>query len=93
MTTTTPDHPPPHAQSGACAYLLHVLLQEAERRQSGFIGGVIDGVVNDHRSIPGNLPEKPLVDAIFGETLRILRHANEPFGPPALEPAPKPAAA
>ena len=87
-TETSP--PPPHAQAGACAYLLHVLLQDAERRQAGFIGAVIAGVVRDHQSIPADIPEKSLVDAIFTETLRILRHANEPFGPPALEPAPRP---
>lgn len=92
MTTKTPPtpEPQPNAQAGACAYLLHFLLQDAERRQAGYIGGVIASVMKDHRSIPVDLAEKPLVDAIFTETLRILKHAHEPFEKAPLEPAPRP---
>ena len=63
-----------NAQVGAMAYLLHALLQEAERQNRGFIDQVIEGAVDDHKGIPAGTPDKPFV----GDTdPRAPRHAAE----------------
>jgi hypothetical protein len=82
----------PNAQTGACAYLLHILLKEAEQRHSGFIDAAIQDVVDDLQGIPADLPDKPFVDAVFKETLQILQHVRAPGALPDLPPPPKPRA-
>ena len=79
-----------NAQVGATAYLLHQLLQEAERQNRGFIDKVIEGAVDDHKGIPADIPDKPFVDAVFAEALQILRRSQAAFELPELPPAPRP---
>jgi hypothetical protein len=85
-----PIEPTQIAQLGACTYLMHVLLEEAERRQSGFIRKTLDRVVKDHEGIPSDLTDKPFVDAVFAETLRMLQRADPASTLPELPPAPRP---
>lgn len=79
-----------NAQAGAMAYVLHALLQEAERKNSGFIGRLIEAAVDDHKGIPADVPDKPFVDAVFAETLQMLRRAQASPELPELPPAPRP---
>jgi hypothetical protein len=78
-----------NAQLGACTYLLHVLLEEAERRQSGFIRNTVDRVLKDHEGIPPDVPDKAFVDSVLSEALSILRRASA-GALPELPPAPRP---
>lgn len=79
-------------QLGTCTYLLHVLLQEAERRQNGFVRETIENVLKDHASIPADAPDRRFVDALFSEILDTLRRADPASALPELPPAPRPRA-
>lgn len=79
-----------NAQLGACTYLMHVLLEEMERRQGGFLRTTIQHVVNDHAGIPADVPDKPFVDSVFAEILNMLRRADSASALPEIPPAPKP---
>ena len=44
--------PVQNTQLGACTYLLHVLLREAEQRQSGFVRATKPGTPRPLMSVP-----------------------------------------
>jgi len=79
-----------NAQLGACTYLMHMLLEEMERRQEGFVRTTIARVVQDHAGIPEDAPDKLFVDSVFSEVLNILRRADPANALPELPPAPRP---
>ncbi|SCK51732.1 Cupin-like domain-containing protein [Variovorax sp. HW608] len=81
------------AQLGASIYLLHALLEQAERQQGGFVRATIERVLKDHAGIPGDAPDKPFVDAVFSEILDMLRRADPAGALPEMPPAPRPRAA
>jgi hypothetical protein len=78
-----------NAQLGACTYLVHVLLEEAERSRNGFVRTTIERVMRDHQGLPADVPDRSFVDSVLAETLNILRRAD-PATLPELPPAPRP---
>ncbi|BDB24322.1 hypothetical protein Tamer19_16250 [Cupriavidus sp. TA19] len=60
---------------GACAYLLHLLLQRAEASQPGFLDDLIRGVAADRAGMP-DVPEREQALPVFDEALRMLEFAN-----------------
>ncbi|MBO9649094.1 MAG: hypothetical protein J7605_11315 [Variovorax sp.] len=79
-------------QLGACTYLLHLLLEDAERRQRGFVRATIEHVLRDHAGIPEDVPDRPFVDALFSEILDMLRRVDPASALPEMPPAPRPPA-
>lgn len=68
-----------NAKADACAYLLTMLLQRLESKQSGFIEEMIDGVEGDRNSLPDQVEDRPHIESIFDEALTLLKRANTPF--------------
>ncbi|CAG2132945.1 hypothetical protein [Cupriavidus numazuensis] len=61
---------------GACAYLLHMLLQRAEQRQPGLLDELIGGVTADRDAVRAQAAAPAGVEAVFAETLRMLEVAS-----------------
>ncbi|CAG2134137.1 hypothetical protein LMG31506_01311 [Cupriavidus yeoncheonensis] len=61
---------------GACAYLIHMLLQRAEQCQPGLLDSLLGGVSADRDAVRAQGAAPAGVDAIFAETLRMLELAS-----------------
>jgi hypothetical protein len=75
MTSSTPG-PTDEARLGACVYILHMLLQRAERQQPGCLDDMIGGVTADRDSVRAQMSHQGGTD-VFDEALRMLQLANE----------------
>jgi hypothetical protein len=78
MSTSQPE-PDYKVRTDACVYLLHMLVQRREHDQPGYLAKVIQGVESDQQGVARDVPDKDHIDAIFAETLRILKRAKGPF--------------
>ena len=65
-----------NAKVDACSYILIMLLQRLEKLQPGLLNEMIAGVEGDRSAIPSGIANGEHIDAIFEETLRMLRQAN-----------------
>jgi hypothetical protein len=59
---------------GACAYLIHVLLQRLERQQPGLIAGMTDGIRSDRAAMdPESFASAAHGCQVADEALRMLQ--------------------
>ena len=62
---------------GACAYLLHLLLQRAEHERPGSLDELLRGVQADRAGLPPDMAGQAETLRVFDETLRMLGLAND----------------
>ncbi len=80
MSAPIPQHPDEHPDErriGACAYLLHMLLQRAEQQQPGMLDALIRGVTADRDGAQARGLADPRAAGVFDEALRMLELAND----------------
>ena len=76
MSAPILQHPDEH-RLGACAYLLHMLLQRAEQQQPGMLDALIRGVTADRDGAQAQGLADPRTAGVFDEALRMLQLAND----------------
>jgi len=64
------------AKADAALYVLTMLLQRLETTTPGLLDELIDGVEGDLAATPDELLNAAHVDAVFSETLSMLRRAR-----------------
>lgn len=63
-------------QTHAALYLLTCLLHRLENTHPGLIDDLLDGVHADWQAVPDDAQDKAHVDAIFEESLTLLKRAH-----------------
>lgn len=63
-------------KTDAALYLLTGLLQRIENQKPGTIKEMIEGVEGDRSSLPEKIENRPHVEAIFDEALKLLKRAD-----------------
>jgi hypothetical protein len=64
------------AKAGACAYILHGLLQRLEKQNPGLVLDLLNGVRADQSAVLAQgLPPNP-VNQIFAESIVLLEHCH-----------------
>jgi hypothetical protein len=66
-----------NAKADACGYILIMLMQRLEKTQPGLLAEMIAGVEGDRSAIPSVAPNGEHTQAVFNETLAMLRMANK----------------
>lgn len=71
------------AQAGACAYVLHRLLQRLEAAQPGLVHGMLEGAKADRAAVQaqGTMPD--LTGQVFDEAIAMLGRIHAMGEPPA----------
>lgn len=64
------------AKAGACAYILHGLLQRLEESSPGLVEGMLTGARADRLAIESNSPVDEPVRRIIEETSKILERVH-----------------
>lgn len=65
-----------NAKADACGYLLIMLMQRLEKTQPGLLKEMIAGVEGDRSAMPVDVPDSAHIEAVFDETLAMLRQAD-----------------
>ncbi|CAN5326540.1 hypothetical protein BH11PSE11_BH11PSE11_29110 [soil metagenome] len=65
-----------NAKANSCGYILIMLMQRLEKMQPGLLAEMIAGVEGDRSAIPSDAPNGEHTQAVFSETLAMLRMAN-----------------
>lgn len=64
------------AKAGACAYILHMLLQRLEDSSPGLVQDLLEGAAADRDAIKLNESMTASLEAVFRETLRLLERVH-----------------
>jgi len=68
------------AKAGACAYVLHALLQRLEVGRPGLVLDLLDGVKSDKTSIESQGAMSESVSRVFDETVALLERVHAQIG-------------
>lgn len=70
------DFTPADAKAGACAYVLHCLLQRLEVQTPGLVLDLLNGVRADHLAVEKQLSLSEPVRQVFQEAIHLLERCH-----------------